>query len=72
MKIRIVKMFMLLGCLSLSLISCADDSCVPNPQSDCFCTKQYDPVCGCNNITYGNACEAGCDGITEYTKGECK
>jgi hypothetical protein len=32
---------------------------------------QYDPVCGCNNKTYGNACAAECSGIKKYTKGEC-
>jgi hypothetical protein len=33
---------------------------------------EYNPVCGCNNKTYGNACAAECAGITEYTKGPCK
>ena len=40
-------------------------------KEDCVCTMQYDPVCGCNNKTYSNACSAQCHGITKYVKGEC-
>ena len=46
--------------------------CEENIQPDCYCILVYDPVCGCNNKTYGNACEAMCAGITDYKKGECK
>ena len=46
--------------------------CEENIDPDCFCTLIYDPVCGCNKVTYGNACVAECSGITEYTPGECK
>lgn len=46
--------------------------CEENPIADCFCTEQYDPVCGCNNKTYSNECMAKCAGITTYTKGPCK
>lgn len=46
--------------------------CVEVIDPDCFCILIYDPVCGCNDVTYGNACVAECSGITDYKKGECK
>ena len=46
--------------------------CEENIQPDCYCILVYDPVCGCNNKTYGNSCEAMCAGITDFKKGECK
>ena len=52
--------------------SCKKSACKENPKEDCVCTMEYNPVCGCNNKTYGNACAAECAGITEYTEGPCK
>jgi hypothetical protein len=37
-----------------------------------ICTEQYEPVCGCDNRTYGNACDAERAGLTRWTVGECK
>ena len=56
----------LAGCKSSQSSECQEVA-----KENCMCTKQYDPVCGCNQKTYGNSCEAECNGMTNYTKGAC-
>ena len=48
---------------------CVDEALI-NP--DAFCITVVDPVCGCDGVTYSNACYAATmGGVTSWTEGEC-
>jgi hypothetical protein len=53
-----------------ALCGAADQTgtCTATPQA---CTEQYDPVCGCDDRTYGNACAANAAGVSVARKGAC-
>ena len=44
----------------------------PNRINDeAHCPDVFDPVCGCDGVTYSNACEAESRGLTHWTHGLC-
>lgn len=49
---------------------CVDPELI-NP--DALCTLEYNPVCGCNGVTYDNSCIAiNFGGVTSYESGPCE
>jgi hypothetical protein len=58
--------------LALTFVSCAKQGCKAKLDGSCICTADYNPVCGCDEVTYSNACTANCSGIENYTSGTCK
>lgn len=70
MKIIIISLITFLATTSKGGCNKKND-CIGEARKDCVCTQQYDPVCGCDGKTYGNACVANCAGVKSFTKGEC-
>ena len=52
----------------INSLDCIDPSLI-NPDAICFFI--YDPVCGCDNVTYSNSCYAENSGVLSWVNGEC-
>tara|TARA_B110000495_G_C23036938_1_gene619640 strand:- start:26 stop:289 length:264 start_codon:yes stop_codon:yes gene_type:complete len=72
--------------ICLSAISCSkvENNCVANPvassgncidstliEPNAVCIALWEPVCGCDGITYSNSCVADNSGVTTYVEGDC-
>ena len=46
----------------------AQGTCAPRPQ---MCVQIFQPVCGCDGRTHGNACAGQMEGVDVHYPGEC-
>lgn len=63
-----------LSVCSSSVVQTDDDGCIDPTKIDLngTCMTVYAPVCGCDNVTYGNECLAIRSGVLHWKEGKCK
>ena len=66
------NILILFGLLFVSCLDGSKDDCLEEINVNVTdCEKIFEPVCGCNNETYVNACTAEAYSIFTYSEGSC-
>ena len=60
----IMKSYLVFTLVILIHFSCTKSECIEN-ECNGPVTMDYNPVCGCNGVTYPNISSAECHGITD-------
>lgn len=51
-----------------NVTECIDENSIA---TDFICIEIYQPVCGCDTVTYSNSCYAEAAGVFSYDQGVC-
>ncbi len=61
----------LIACKSSEGSGAKEEKCQGAPDLGLMCPQIYEPVCGCDGLTYSNDCMAEAAGILRFTQGAC-
>lgn len=64
----------ILAIMAFAMLGCLGGAPGDNQtnRTGCVCTAEYNPVCGSDNMTYGNPCMAACVNATVMHPGKCQ
>lgn len=66
-----LSVFLLLCLFGMACNKSNEGLCELGPPLEIGCFQVYEPVCGCDDVTYGNECEATAAGVPTFSSGEC-
>lgn len=74
MLLRILLIVTLVQLLSAKLSAQQSNGCIDSLQIryGYWCPTDFEPLCGCNNITYRNLCYLQNEGVVSYSEGPCE
>tara|TARA_B100001109_G_C18648043_1_gene373714 strand:- start:264 stop:482 length:219 start_codon:yes stop_codon:yes gene_type:complete len=70
---RLLLVFFSMGVFSCNKSNDNINVCVDESKIDLegVCITVYEPVCGCDKITYSNSCKSQNAGVVSWVDGEC-